>query len=80
MMTYRARMIGGALDIAARVGGGTVLTCRLPAEMNLETPGTEPGEAPQNGNVPASGASASGATASGATASGASSEQQPHVA
>lgn len=33
IMHYRARIIGGTLDIAHRLGGGTVLTCtlRLPA-------------------------------------------------
>lgn len=75
MMTYRARMIGGTLNITPRQGGGTVLACRLPAETNQETPEEESGDAPQNEN-----ASAPNTTSGTSGGPSASPEQQPHVA
>jgi len=45
IMNYRARIIGGTLEITSSIGEGTIVTCTLP-RSEMATPDVEPPEAP----------------------------------
>jgi nitrate/nitrite-specific signal transduction histidine kinase len=45
IMTYRASVVGGTLEIRPDEGGGTSVTCTLPSHLAAQGPPTEPPQA-----------------------------------